>query len=178
MTKCSMPKAQCSRLKGDVRWTVELQRRLRVENPSSRTPELLDVTPDYITSPFVAILAQFFGRKLLAEEINVELNLFQTPVGNSSDRNEVVPIPGTGRSLKEVLEDLRHPVSPEVGLSHFVGHCALSIAHWAFRTQRVTPSDVTYFDSSASCGPLYAFSYLRSLALSAVESSAPVARLT
>jgi hypothetical protein len=121
--------AQGSRLKGDVRWTVEIQRRLRVENPSSRTPELLDVTPDDITSPFVAILAQFFGRKLLAEEINVELNLFQTPVGNSSDRNEVVPIPGTSRSLKEGLEDLRHLQSPQRLACHISLGVALGIAH-------------------------------------------------
>src|SRR5207253_2895572 len=43
---------------------------------------------------------------------------------------------------------------------------------------RVTPSDVTYFVSSACSGPLYAFSYLSSFALSTDESSAPVTRLT
>jgi len=56
---------------------------------------------------------------------------------------------------------------------------ALGIELWAsgiepFFYLRFTPSEERYLASNGSCGPLYAFPYLRSFARSASDNSAPV----
>jgi uncharacterized protein YbjT (DUF2867 family) len=78
----------------------------------SRAPKFRDVAPDDVAALLVAILAWLLRWKLVAEQIDVPLNLFQTIVCDVAHRNEVVPIPGTTGSLKEVLENLGDLQSP------------------------------------------------------------------
>lgn len=86
--------------------------------PGSSASEFHNITPDNIASLLTAILAGLLRWKLLAEQIDVLLNLLQALICNIPDRNEVVPLPALSGSFKKVLKNLCDLQTLQFPVSH------------------------------------------------------------